>query len=132
MAFKTSLAEAAKYLSMPVKSKGKATWTKNFLAGILVCDPLVLPIKKEEVPGDWLHLNADGVRGGGRRVLRCMPRIDEWKGTVEYRILDDQITEEIFTLHLEAAGQIIGVGYFRPRQGGYWGRYTVDKVKWKD
>src|SRR3989344_5417066 len=44
MAFANSLKEAAKYLSIQVPGQGKATYTKNFEAGVMVLEPLVLPI----------------------------------------------------------------------------------------
>src|SRR4249920_1912643 len=71
MAFKLCLAEAAKYRSERIPGKGTSTYTKHFEAGVLVLEPLVLPIKKEDVQGEWLFLPSDGRRGGGKRVERC-------------------------------------------------------------
>src|SRR5689334_22156076 len=48
MAFKNCIAEIAKFLSEQIPGKGKSTYTKHFEAGILVLEPLVLPIKKDE------------------------------------------------------------------------------------
>lgn len=130
MAYKNCISEAAKYLSIQVPGKGKATFTKHFESGVLVIDPLVLPIKKEQVEGVWLFLPSDGKRGGGKRVDKCMPSIPEWEGKVTFLILDETITQDIFTEVLTEAGKFIGIGYFRPRNNGYWGRFSVEDVKW--
>lgn len=130
MAFKNCLAESAKFLGMQIPGKGKATYTKHFEAGVLVTDGLVLPIKKEEVRGQWLFVPASGVRGDGKRVSKCFPVIDEWIGDVTFHILDDTITEDVFRHVLEEAGKFIGLGFFRPRNNGFWGRFEVAALKW--
>lgn len=131
MSFKNSLADAARFLSLQIPGQGKATYTKHFLSGIMVNEPLVLPIKRDDVAGTWLHLNADGKRGGGTRVMRCMPTIPKWSGTVKYYIMDEVITKDVFRQVLEESGKLIGIGYFRPQNGGYWGRFTVKSLKWE-
>jgi hypothetical protein len=132
MAFKNCLAEAAKYLSIKIPGRGKATYTKNFEAGVLVTDPLVLPIKKEEVEGEWLFLPSDGKRGSGSRVDKSYPLIREWGGDVRFFVLDDTITQDTFKYHLEQAGKFIGIGRFRPRNNGYYGRFTVENIAWSE
>lgn len=132
MMFKNSLAAAAAFLSMKIAGKGQQTWTKHFEAGVLCVDHMVLPIRKSEVKGEWLFLNADGKKGGGKRVLRCYPLIPQWEGDVIYHIMDDLITEKVFRDHLVQCGQLIGIGRFRPRNGGYYGRFTVEDLKWQD
>ncbi len=130
MALKNSLSEAAKFLSRRIPGKGKATYTKHFEAGVLVTDGIVLPIRKEDVPGQWLFVPADGRRGSGSRVDKCFPVIKEWQGQVTFYVLDGTIDREAFEEHLREAGQFIGIGYFRPRNNGYWGRFTVESLTW--
>lgn len=132
MAFKNCLSEAAKYLGIQIPGKGKSTYTKHFEAGVLVVDALVLPIKKEDVDFQWLFVPSDGKRGGSKRVDKCFPVIHEWSGSVEYMVLDETITEAVFKEHLDQAGKFIGIGYFRPRNNGYWGRFVVEKVTWSN
>ena len=129
MAFKNALSEAAKFMSIQIPGKGKATYTKHFEAGILVMDGLVLPVKKDDVPGEWLFLPSDGKRGGGKRVEKCYPVIHEWAGDVTFHVLDEIITPDVFEEHLMRAGQFIGLGRFRPRNNGYYGRFTVENIK---
>jgi hypothetical protein len=125
MAFANSLKEAAKYLSVSIPGKGKSTYTKHFISGVLVTEPVYLPLQKEDVKGEWVFVPSDGQRGGGKRVEKCFPLIQEWSGTVNYYILDDIITEDIFRQVLESSGSLIGIGRFRPHNMGYYGRFEV-------
>ena len=130
MSFKLCLAECAKFLSIQIRGRGKATYTKHFEAGVLCMEPLVLPNKAKEVEGQWLHVPSDGRRGGSTRVLRCFPIIHKWGGDVEFHVLDETIDNETFQHHLEEAGRFIGVGRFRPRNNGFFGRFQVNKIRW--
>jgi len=130
MAFKNCLSEAAKFLSEQIPGKGKATYTKHFEAGVLVLDALVLPVKKADVEGEWFFVPSDGRRGGGRRVMKCFPMIPEWEGDVTFHVLDDTITKKVFERTLRQAGQFIRLGRFRPRNNGFYGRFSVEKVAW--
>lgn len=130
MAFKNCIAEAAKFMSLQVPGKGKATYTKHFEAGVLVIDASPLEVKKDDVEGEWLFLPSDGKRGGGKRVWKCYPKIENWQATVTFYILDEAITEDVFAKHLEEAGKFIGIGRFRPRNNGFYGRFTVEKIQW--
>lgn len=130
MAFKNCLSEAAKYLSIPIKGQGKATYTKHFEAGVMVTEPVVLPIKRDEVKEEWLYVPSDGRRGGPKRVEKCFPLIHSWTGKVSFMILDDKITEAVFERVLAEAGSFIGIGRFRPRNNGFYGRFAVQNIDW--
>lgn len=130
MSFKNCLSEAAKFLGIQIPGKGKSTYTKHFEAGVLVTDALHLGIKASDVKGEWLFVPSDGVRGSGKRVDKCFPVIHEWGGEVTFHILDETITEEVFLNVLQQAGAFIGIGRFRPRNNGFYGRFTVESVKW--
>ena len=131
MPFKLSLAEAAAFLSQKIPGKRNATYTKHFEAGILVLQGIVLGIKKDDVQGEWLFVPSDGKRGGGSRVDKCFPVIPKWSGTVTYHVLDATITREVFEQHLRESGNFIGIGRFRPRNNGYYGRFKVSSIEWK-
>ena len=130
MVFKNCLSEAAKYLGIQIPGKGKQNYTKHFEAGVLVVDSIVLPILWKDVKGEWLFVPPDGKRGGSKRVDKCFPIIHEWKGSLPFTILDDTITPQVFEKHLIEAGKFIGIGRFRPRNNGYYGRFTVKKFEW--
>lgn len=131
MAFKSCLANAAKMLSLPIPGKGKNLYTKHFLSGVMVVEPLTLGVKKKDVKGQTLSMSPSG-RKGEMGVLRTFPHFSSWEGKVEFVILDDTITKPVFIKVLEEAGNLIGIGQFRPQNGGYFGRFEVIDVKWKD
>ncbi len=132
MAFKNSLAEAAKFQSTQIPGKGMKTWTARFECGVLVTEPMLLGINKKDVEGEWFFVPSNGQRGGGKRVDKCFPVIHEWSGTVEYYVLDELITEDVFRDHLICSGQFIGVGRFRPKNNGFYGRFKVESVEWEE
>jgi hypothetical protein len=129
--FKLALAEAARYKSVQIPGKGKATYTKHFEAGVLCAKPLPLMVHIDKIEPFRVFVPADGKRGGGKRVWKHFPHVQQWAGTVEFMILDDIINNEVFETHLVDAGQFVGIGFFRPRNNGYWGRFMVKGVKYK-
>lgn len=84
-----------------------------------------------EVWGDWIFTPADGVPGSGKRVWKCYPMIDSWQAQVDFIILDDVITKDVFEEILSQAGLLIGLGRFRVRNRGTYGRFRLDSVEWK-
>lgn len=131
MSFKKALETAASFLRMRIPGKDRSEYGKHFKAGVLVTDGLVLPMRKDDVPGEVFFVSATGKKGGSR-VKRKFPVIREWSGEVTFYILDDTITEDVFTKHLREAGNFIGIGRFRPENGGFYGRFTVEAVNWQD
>lgn len=130
MSFKMALDTAAKMLGRRIPGKGQSTYTKFFKSGVLCMDQTVLDATKDSIPGDRIFANADGVRGSGKRVWRIFPRIDEWEAKVPFHVLADEITEEVFEDHLRQAGAFVGIGRFRPENGGFYGRFEVKSIKW--
>lgn len=133
MALKNALMECAQYLGEKIPGKGNATWTKHFTAGILVTEPVRLGVKRKDVESESFMCHADGKRSCGTRVLRTFPTIFEWEGKAKFHILDETITKDVFERYLVEAGKFIGVGRFRPRNGGFYGRFHVgDDLTWED
>jgi hypothetical protein len=130
MAFKIALAECARFLGETIPGKGKATWTKHFEAGVLCMDPIYIGVKKNDLIGEVYNMNADGKRGSGTRVPRTFPCVPEWKAAVPFYVLDQTITETVFRKYVDEAGKFIGIGRFRPRQGGFYGRFKLAKLEW--
>ena len=127
-AFKEALTGAASYLSIKIPGKRNATYTKHFVAGLIVSSGIRLGIKKENVKGEWLYLNADGKKGGNTRVWRCMPYVETWKGDLSIHVMDEVITKDTLLYHLQQAGVFVGIGRFRPQKGGYYGRFIVKEL----
>lgn len=131
MALKNALSEGAKRTNKTVPGKGKSTYTKHFESGVMVMEPMMLGIKKDDVKGEWLFVPSDGIRGSGKRVLKCFPVIPEWEGEAEFIVLDETITKEVFEEILAETGKFTGLGRFRPSKNGYYGRFAIEKIQYK-
>jgi hypothetical protein len=130
--FMNSVKNAAKFASIQIPGKGKSTYTKHFNSGVVVMKDILLDVNKDNIEGETFFVPSDGVAGGGRRVMKTFPVIPEWEGSVEFIIMDPVIDEKVFTEVLRVAGQSIGIGRYRPQQGGYYGRFEVLSVSWHD
>lgn len=124
--FKNAIAEAAKFYNEAIPGKGKSTWTKNFLAGTLVTDMLDTGFTRDTVQSETCLCKV-----GSGKVEKTFPVIPSWEGVIQYQIIDDFITEDIFKKFLEASGRVIGIGRSRPRQSGYYyGTFEALEVSW--
>lgn len=141
MALSFSLQSTAKLLGMQVSGKGRSTYTKHFLSGLLITDPLLLtydgkPVTKQQIVDgwhNWYFVNADGKRGSGTRVWRCYPEVPTgWRAEATIFVLDDTITKEVLEEHLIECGRFRGLGRFRPENGGFFGRFSVDNFRWQE
>lgn len=133
MAYKNALADAARFLSIGIPGKGKSTYTKHFEAGILAFEPANLGIKAEDVKCERLFVPADGRPGGGKRVHKYFPVIPEgWRAEFSFLVLDETVLQSsiegdltVFEHVLRRTGQFIGIGRFRPKNRGFYGRFAV-------
>jgi hypothetical protein len=135
-AIKNCIAEAAKFLNISVPGKGKSTYTKHVEAGVACIVPVQLGIKAAAVQSETLFLPSDGRRGSGKRIWKTLPMIPEWGGDVELIILDETVLQTsqrsgnpVLQDIVEGGGQYVGLGRFRARNNGWYGRYTVEKFK---
>lgn len=132
MAFKFAIADAAKRLSIKIPGKRNATYSKNILSGLMCPEPCRLGIKVTELAAQDVYAHSTGVRGPGTRVWRRFPitPMRNWQTTLEVAVLDDEIPKEIVEKCVSEAGNLLGVGRFRPATGGFLGRWKVTKVVW--
>jgi hypothetical protein len=127
------IAAAAKYSKRQIPGQGKATWTAKFTAGIALTENPSLNVDPDTVDKITISANADGIRGSGKRVLRRFPQIPiGWSSSFDVIILDPIITEQTFREMVELAGMFIGIGQFRPQNGGTNGRFKIAKLVWAD
>jgi hypothetical protein len=134
MALKQAIDTAAYKLGEKLKGRRGATF-KGFFASGFFCDSDVpisngRPLKPEDGECKLISANADGVRGSGKRVPRRFPEFEKWQGVAQFTIIDDVITEPIFEQHVRAAGMVVGIGRFRPENGGMNGRFRITKFEW--
>lgn len=136
MAFKQALDKAVSMLGIQIPGRGKATYTKHFLAGCIVESDVHLsqggkPIMKGDAQMQRIYANADGKRGSGKRVFRHYPVIPQWEGAARFVLLDEQITKDVFERCLQECGRYVGVGRWRAEVGGMNGRFSVTKFAWE-
>ena len=137
MALKNCLSECAKYLSETVPGKGKATYTKHFESGIMVTTPLVLcngkgtPVRADGVAPNRVYVPSDGKRGGGSRVWKNFPIVPTWRTHASIHVMEPMLIDKPAKVeeYLTHAGQFIGLGTFRPRRNGYFGRFAIENFK---
>lgn len=138
MAYKMMFDTSSKKIGMKVPGRKGAGYAGFFTSG-LFCNgdvPLLLdgkPIKKTELTEakhmQMFHVSPKGLRGGSSRVWKRYPMLFGWKGVAELIIVDDLLTPEIVDHHAKAGGIIVGLGRFRPENGGTNGRFHVDKFE---
>ena len=127
-----AITAAAKYSKEQIPGQGKATWTAKFSSGMLVPSDPLLDQSPDEAVMEILSQNVSGVRGDGKRVFRSFPVFQQWSSTFEVWILDPIITEQTFKKMLSMGGLVIGLGRFRPQNGGTNGRFVIKKIRWQD
>lgn len=132
MAFKFAIAEAAKRLAIKIPGKGQQLYTKNILSGVLTYEPVRIGVSRDDAAREPVWCHANGKRGSGTRVMRAFPVVHSWKADFNFAVIDDEIPKEIVERCLKEAGSLIGVGRFRPENGGYFGRFTVENMKWSE
>lgn len=139
MALKNALSATAKFMAIPIPGKGKALYTKHFLSGVICVEPAIIarngaPLTVDDCEKVGVFGNSKGQRGGdGPRVMKFFPTVEPvWTSTLEYMVLDDTITKSLFERVIEEVGKLNGFGVFRPQNGGYYGRFTIQKIQWED
>lgn len=136
MALKQTIDSSAYKLGMKVPGRRGATFRNFFTSGV-ICEADVpiangKAITKKEAEMVSINAHADGKRGSGKRVRRRFPSFPNWHGVAQFTILDDVITREIFEQHMKAAGIVVGIGRFRPENGGTNGRFRATKFEWEE
>lgn len=129
-----SLATAARYSKIQIPGQGKATWTAKFTSGIMIPEAPSLGIDPEKAIMVMINADAKGKRGVGSssRVIRRIPTVLQWSSVFDVVILDPIITETVFREMVGLAGLFIGIGQFRPENGGHNGRFVLDRLDWRD
>ena len=124
--------ESAKFMSLQIPGKGKATYTKHFDSGIIITNDIDTGLTREQLQGDVRHVPSDGRPGGTTRVIKVFPIVPEWHGDIVVKIGDDIITSDVFEQVVRNAGNLIGIGTWRPRNRGMNGRFELVSMKWVD
>jgi hypothetical protein len=136
MAFKQGIDQAAQKLGEKVPGRRGATFKSFFASGYFCNEDVPISngnaLSKADAEKIKINANADGMRGSGKRVKRRFPQFEKYHGVVEFTIVDDIITKEIFEHHFKSFGMIVGIGRFRVGNGGRNGRIKATKFEWED
>ena len=125
------LSSIAQYKSMKVEGQGQSTYTKYFKSGILINEDFSITdenrnsITKSNVEMETIHV----VTKGGNRLTNRFPIVRNWIITGSITITDPIITKKIFTEHLNDAGVYMGLGHFRVGNGGNFGTFKIEDIK---
>jgi len=133
-----SIQTAASYLRLKIPGKGQSEYQKHFLGGMTCHQDGIEIGRPDDFFCERLFLNADGKRGGNKRVWRYYPTIASWSGEADFFIFDERLLDRIggpedptvFEKVLEEAGSFIGLGRFRAEKGGFYGRFRVVQSTW--
>lgn len=123
MGFKLALEDTVQYMGEKIPARGNERWYKNFLQGVNCVEHLVLDIGPDKAQEHKVFVPADGRKGGSKRVWKSYPRVDEWEGQLVFVVLDDLITPDVLDRYLRFTGLLTGIGVWRPRRGGMWGKF---------
>jgi hypothetical protein len=125
MALKKAMDTAASRLSIPDPDNRRAKLTKYFVSDVIPEGNMSLGIHKDKV--QCVVIGAD--RGEGKRVPSHLPQMAEWGGICSFLVMEEKIKPAMFEKVFRTAGRSIGVGQFRPENGGLNGRFDVIKIK---
>jgi hypothetical protein len=124
------IVSAARYSKRQISGQGRSTWTAKFTSGIVLFNDIMLNIDPETVGSIDINAHVNGTRGSGKRVTRRFPIITAWKATFDLCVLDPIVTQDVLTEMLEIAGLFIGIGRYRPENGGSNGRFQPTRIVW--
>lgn len=124
--FKKCIATGAQWLNLSIEGEGKAKYQKHFKGGVVVKNSIDLGVKLSELEHIKIWTSPKGQQSSKRWVI--FPEFQEWKGELQIDVLDEKITEQIFKKVFDYAGLMIGVGAWRPENGGENGRFVCTDI----
>lgn len=127
---KLAMCEAAKMKPTSIPGKGKSTYTKNLVRGLMFLHDIPTGVHIDKVERQALPVPSDGKRGGTTRVRKIFPFIpDGWTASFSFLIVDDEIPNDVIERAIDDAGKFIGIGRWRPQNFGTYGRFKLTKFE---
>ena len=122
--FISSMKKAGSRFQIP--GQGKATYRNLIGSGAVLISPDAIPHDKQSFEIDIRPVVIKSTKG---RIPRRRPIFKNWslKFIIEYD--EEDISSETIKEILDYAGRRVGVGDFRPENGGPFGRFMVTKFK---
>lgn len=87
------------------------------------------PKSKEKMWLDPSCVDARSVKVGTARLIRYRPRLNDWSLIVDVAFDENMSEKAQIVTAAENAGRYIGLGDYRPQNGGPFGRFSVEVVK---
>ena len=133
-ALKRMLETTVRYKGDKIVGKGAKTKAGKFKCGVSVTEDMVItPVTTvDDVDGMPKFVPSNGKTGSGTRVSRTFPILQEWGGTFQIMLLDEEIQREWVEEAVVRAGIVNGLGTWRPQNGGNNGRFTVTDISWNE
>ena len=136
-AIKGCVDEAAKFMAIALPGRGgKALYTKHIEAGVSCTQPVDIGVKVEDVICEELFLSPTGKPRDGKQIKKYCTRIDRWSGDAELLIFDDIVLNTmkdqertVLQACIEGGGTFIGIGRFRPKNRGFYGRFKIENFR---
>lgn len=136
IAFQRALVAAAQLRGEKVKGRGSMIFKQHFMSAVFPNGSAVLTphLRAQDLAHERVMCDPSGKKGtaGGARVPRYFPLIPQWSARLEFFVTHPAITREIFQAHLVDAGLYIGVGRWRPQNGGLHGRFAITSLTLSD
>lgn len=108
--------------------RSKITTQKSSLVpACAMIEEIMVPIESKD--GWSIDTRPVRIPATGGRILRHRPLFNDWRLTFNLQLDETIISEKLMRDIVDAAGQRIGLGAFRPACKGIYGRFKV--VEWK-
>ena len=132
VSFKMALDETCSLLNEKIPGKGNQTWAGQFATGVVAMNDVGIGVKINDVKAIQIFAHENGKRGPGTRVMRFFPYVPSWRGTLEIRVFNDTIPEEVFERFFEKSGLLAGIGRGRPitKSAAGNGRFRPTSFAW--
>jgi len=116
------LNDKGKLAKYQIVGQGKMTYKNLMGSGAVIIDPDMILHEKQ----DW-EIDRRPVVIQRARIVRERPMLKEWalEFTIEYD--EDEIHKGTLKEIMDYAGRRVGIGDFRPSNGGPFGRFIVTK-----
>ena len=125
-AFKQALISASRYSGLQIKGQGKKTYTQKITSGLGVLGDLLTDKRREDMVRRDVFASAQGGKTKNEaRVWKFFPTFEDWTAETTLVIYDTILTPELVRRFVEEAGRFIGIGVWRPENGGEYGRFEI-------
>lgn len=114
-----SLIGAGSYVKAKVGGRSKSM--KVLVAAMFIVAPEQILIPDYDTIDKRSAVNRN-IKG---RVIVVRPKWTAWEAEFQLQVYEDTITKETITQLFEYAGNLVGIGSFRPTNNGLFGRYQT-------